>query len=93
MIALTACQTAVGDERATLGLAGVAIQAGASSALASLWSISDEITPQVVRNFYANFKEAETTKAEALRAAQQDLIAQEVHPAYWSPFIIIGDWL
>jgi CHAT domain-containing protein/lipopolysaccharide biosynthesis regulator YciM len=93
LISLTACQTAVGDERAALGLAGVAIQAGASSALASLWSISDEITPQVVKEFYTDLQQGNTTKAKALQQAQKSLIKRGEHPAFWSPFIIIGDWL
>lgn len=93
LITLTACQTAVGDERAALGLAGVAIQAGASSALASLWSISDEITPQVVKEFYIGLQQGNITKAKALQQAQKSLIKRGEHPAFWSPFILIGDWL
>jgi CHAT domain-containing protein len=93
LISLTACQTAVGDERAALGLAGVAIQAGASSALASLWSISDEITPQVVKEFYTDLQQGNTSKAKALQQAQKSLIKRGEHPAFWSPFILIGDWL
>lgn len=41
LLTLSACQTAEGDERAALGLAGVAVRAGARSTLASLWSIDD----------------------------------------------------
>jgi CHAT domain-containing protein len=93
LITLTACQTAVGDERAALGLAGVAIQAGASSALASLWSISDEVTPAVVKDFYLGLQAEHLNKAEALQKAQLALIDQGVAPAFWSPFILIGNWL
>lgn len=92
LISLTACQTAVGDERAALGLAGVAIQAGASSALASLWSISDEVTPIVVQDFYLNLQDADLNKAQALQKAQVALIEQGERPALWSPFILIGNW-
>ena len=92
LIALTACQTAVGDERAALGLAGIAIQAGANSALASLWSISDEYTPVVVENFYLGWRDSNLSKAKALQQAQLELIEQDVPPAFWSPFIIIGNW-
>jgi CHAT domain-containing protein len=93
LITLTACQTAVGDERAALGLAGVAIQAGASSALASLWSISDEVTPAVVKDFYLGLQAEDLNKAEALQKAQLALIEQGLSPALWSPFILIGNWL
>ena len=92
LITLTACQTAVGDERAALGLAGVAIQAGASSALASLWSISDQVTPTVVKDFYLGLQTENLSKAESLQKAQIALIEQGVPPAFWSPFIIIGNW-
>ncbi|MEO2237326.1 MAG: CHAT domain-containing protein, partial [Candidatus Poseidoniia archaeon] len=44
LLVLSACETAMGDERAALGLAGVAIRAGARSAMGSLWSVSDEAT-------------------------------------------------
>ena len=93
LITLTACQTAVGDERAALGLAGVAIQAGASSALASLWSISDEITPIVVKDFYLGLQKENLNKAQALQKAQLALIEKGISPAFWSPFILIGNWL
>ena len=92
LIALTACQTAVGDERAALGLAGIAIQAGASSALASLWSISDEYTPVVVQDFYLGLRDKNLSKAAALQRAQVALIEQGIPPAFWSPFILIGNW-
>ncbi len=93
LIALTACQTAVGDDRAALGLAGVAVQAGVNSALASLWSISDEATPQIIQQFYASLKDSNVNKAEALQQTQIAAIQRGIHPAYWASFIIIGNWL
>ena len=93
LISLTACQTAVGDDRAALGLAGVAVQAGVNSALASLWSISDEATPQIIQQFYSSLKDSKLNKAEALRQAQIAEIDRGIHPAYWASFIIIGNWL
>ncbi|AOY79058.1 CHAT domain-containing protein [Moorena producens JHB] len=102
LLALTACQTAVGDDRAALGLAGIAVRAGVSSALASLWSVNDASTAQLVTEFYANLRRPGVSKAEALRAAQRKLIEAEdteeindqyAHPAYWAPFILIGNWL
>ena len=101
LLALTACQTALGDDRATLGLAGVALQAGVKSTLASLWSVSDESTSNLVTEFYTSLKSG-MSKAEALRAAQRKLInAKKIsginheydNPAYWAPFILIGNWL
>ncbi len=96
LLALTACQTAAGDDRAALGLAGVAVQAGVKSALASLWFIQDAATVKLVTKFYASWQDSAMSKAEALRAAQLELIemgGQYAHPAYWAPFILIGNWL
>ncbi|MHC5832900.1 MAG: CHAT domain-containing protein, partial [Nostoc sp.] len=56
LLALTACETAVGDDRATLGLAGVALQVGVKSAIASLWSVTDASTAELVKTFYTNYR-------------------------------------
>ncbi|MBD2103733.1 CHAT domain-containing protein [Leptolyngbya sp. FACHB-261] len=96
LLTLTACQTAAGDDRAALGLAGVAIQAGVKSALASLWYIDDAVTAELVTQFYDGLRDAKLSKAEALRAAQQAVINKggfSAHPAYWAPFTLIGNWL
>ncbi|UBF25613.1 CHAT domain-containing protein [Kovacikia minuta CCNUW1] len=96
LLTLTACQTAVGDDRSALGLAGVAIQAGVSSALASLWFVDDAATAQIATQFYAGLLNPNLSKAEALRAAQTAQIAKggkDAHPAYWAPFILVGNWL
>jgi CHAT domain-containing protein len=93
LLVLSACQTAAGDERAALGLAGVAVKAGARSALASLWSVNDESTARLITEFYRQLKD-ENGKAAALRGAQLLLLNDEryAHPAYWAPFLMIGDW-
>ena len=93
LLVLSACQTAAGDERAALGLAGVAVKAGARSALASLWSIGDESTARLVAEFYRQLGHG-NGKAVALRGAQLLLRNDEryAHPAYWAPFLMIGDW-
>lgn len=95
LLVLSACQTAAGDERAALGLAGVAIKAGARSALASLWSVSDEASAQLMDDFYAQLRTEGLSKAESLRRAQAALIANPRyrHPFYWSAFVLIGNWL
>ncbi|MGF1567054.1 MAG: CHAT domain-containing protein [Nodosilinea sp.] len=93
LLALTACQTAIGDERASLGLGGVAVRAGAKSALASLWSINDETTAQLSAQFYKGLVSGRLSKAKALQAAQISLIQENKHPAYWSPYILVGNWL
>jgi CHAT domain-containing protein len=95
LLTLSACETAAGDERAALGLAGVAIRAGARSALGSLWAVQDEATYHLMVGFYTALKEPGVSKAEALRRAQAKLIATPAyqHPFYWSPFLLISNWL
>ncbi len=97
LLVLSACETAAGNERAALGLAGVAIRAGARSALGSLWSISDEATYVLITDFYENLRDAQVSKAEALRQAQLALLADTehgyAHPYYWSPYLMISNWL
>lgn len=95
LLTLTACQTAIGDERSALGLAGVALQAGARSALASLWSIEDAATARMSELFYQGLSNPGTNKAQALQQAQIALLEEEryAHPAYWAPYILIGNWL
>ncbi len=97
LLSLTACQTAIGDDRSSLGLAGVALQAGSKSAIASLWFIDDAVTAEVASQFYINLRDnPEKNKAEALQAAQLQIIRAggvTAHPAYWAPFILVGNWL
>lgn len=95
LLTLSACQTAVGDDRAALGLAGVAIKAGARSALASLWFIDDEATAGLVSEFYRQLKEGGHSKAQALQKAQIKLIhdRKTAHPGLWASMILIGNWL
>ena len=94
LLVLSACQTAKGDERAALGLAGVAIRSGARSTLATLWSVQDDSTLQLITEFYRNFTQPSITKAEALRKSQLSLLnsPQYKHPYYWSGFVLVGNW-
>ena len=95
LLTLSACQTGIGDDRSALGLAGVAIKAGARSALATLWFINDEASATLVSEFYRQLRNPAQSKAQALQQAQQKLLADRVyeHPAYWSPFLLLNNWL
>jgi CHAT domain-containing protein len=96
LLALTACETAAGDDRAALGLAGVAVQAGAKSALASLWKIDDASTATIATNFYTNLRQSATGRADALRMAQikqfRGTTSAFVHPGLWSALVLVGNW-
>lgn len=95
LLVLSACETATGDKRAALGLAGVAIRAGARSTLASLWQIDDRSTALLIGDFYQELTDTTITKAEALRRAQVKLLQQPEysHPNYWAAYVLVGNWL
>jgi filamentous hemagglutinin family protein len=95
LLVLSACQTAAGDDRSTLGLAGVAIRAGARSAIGSLWNISDEAALRLVTKLYEGLADPGRSRAAALRDAQLELLEDPrfQHPFFWSPFLLISDWL
>lgn len=96
LLVLSACETAVGDKRAALGLAGVAIRAGARSTLASLWQIDDEATALFIGEFYRELASGKITKAEALRRSQVSFLKKYPNysrPSYWGAYVLIGNWL
>ncbi|MDY6784221.1 MAG: CHAT domain-containing protein [Cyanobacteriota bacterium] len=97
LLVLSACQTASGDNRAVLGLAGLALRSGAYSTIASLWSVNDESTAELMSEFYRQLArgDRELAKAEALRQAQLSLLHNPLynHPYFWSAFVLVGNWL
>lgn len=96
LLTLSACRTAAGDDRAALGMAGIAVKAGARSALATLWFINDEASALLVADFYQQLgMTGGLSKAKALQAAQRSIKSdlRYRHPAYWAPFLLIGNWL
>ena len=97
LLTLTGCQTAVGSQRDALGIAGVSLQAGARSSVASLWNIDDEATASIIVQFYDNLRQG-MSKAQALQATQKKWLAENsqgryAHPGYWAPFVLVGNWL
>ncbi len=104
LIVLSACDTATGDERAVLGLAGIAVRSG-SSTIASLWSVEDMSTTELMTQFYRELKNPATKKVDALQKAQLSLIKslranppsvelQQLppHPYYWASYVLVGNW-
>jgi CHAT domain-containing protein len=77
LLVLSACRTAVGNDQAELGFAGLAVLAGVKSAMGSLWYVSDEGTLALMSAFYKKLKEV-PVKAEALRLAQVAMIRGDV---------------
>ncbi|GAB4535389.1 MAG: hypothetical protein Tsb0014_22300 [Pleurocapsa sp.] len=95
LLVLSACETATGDKKAALGLAGVAVQAGARSTLATLWTVSDEATAEFMSQFYRLLSQGNLSKVEALRQTQLTLLKDPNYdtPYLWAAFVLLGNWL
>ncbi len=96
LLVLSACETAAGDDRAALGLAGIAVRSGARSTLATLWQVNDVGTAQFMGKVYQSLSDTNLTKAEIVRQAQIELIRSDSylnHPFIWAPFVLIGNWI
>lgn len=104
LVVLSACDTATGDERAVLGLAGVTVRSG-STTLASLWSVDDASTARLMSQFYREFQNPATKKVDALQKAQLSSIESlranppiaelkhlPPHPYYWAAYVLVGNW-
>jgi CHAT domain-containing protein len=137
LLTLSACNTAMGDDskkgggEELDGLWGKAQEQGAKAVLATLWSVEDDSTAILMREFYKFLLQANEDKVGALQAAQLELLHGSidmsapaavtaagvaarsgvpvsaapmaapasnskdrfVHPYYWAPFVLMGNWL
>ncbi|MGB3204632.1 MAG: CHAT domain-containing protein [Crinalium sp.] len=95
LLILSACQTATGNDQEVMGIAGTIVQAGASSAIASLWDLDDEASVPFIKELYEHLGQPNISRAEALRLAQQSLLKSDKydHPRYWAPYVLVGSWL
>ncbi|MEM8637910.1 MAG: CHAT domain-containing protein [Cyanobacteria bacterium P01_G01_bin.54] len=78
LLVLSACRTALGDQDAELGFAGLAVASGAKTALGSLWYVSDQGTLALMTSFYEQLAAA-PTRAQALQQAQLSLLRGQTH--------------
>jgi CHAT domain-containing protein/uncharacterized protein HemY len=98
LLVLSACETAQGDPQSALGLAGIAVQSGARSTVATLWRVNDQASAQLMEVFYSELAKVSQTgisKAEALRRAQLAILKHpkyEQEPFFWAAYILIGNW-
>lgn len=97
LVVMSACQTAVGRYLPGEGVMSFArgfMAAGSKSVIASLWSVNDESTSEIMGNLYKNLKRG-NSKDEALRMAKLNFInssdPQSQHPFFWAGMIVIGD--
>jgi CHAT domain-containing protein len=95
LLFLSACESAKGDDRSTLGISGTVVRGGAKSAIATLWAVDDESISKMAIDFYKALKSGKN-KSEALREAQLIALRSENHKfsnfANWSALLLIGSW-
>lgn len=97
LVTLSACESALGDKEPDGGeittLAEAFSSAGATTVLASLWSVGDESTKELMVEFYRQLA-AGQSKAAALQSAEIKLLRNPrfSRPLYWAPFVLMGDW-
>ncbi|NJL50977.1 MAG: CHAT domain-containing protein [Hydrococcus sp. SU_1_0] len=90
LLVLSACQTAAGNDRSVLGLAGIVARSGIDSVVGSLWAVNDAQTVSLMEDFYKYLSQESLNESEALRAAQLEQIEQPLgHPGIWSSFLVI----
>ena len=99
LLTLSACDTGLGggrDEqgREIEGFGVIAQQQGAKAVLATLWPVADQSTAMLMADLYRRRQSNSLTKIEAIRQSQIALQSQSkyVHPYYWAPFILMGNW-
>ncbi|ELS32104.1 CHAT domain-containing protein [Pseudanabaena catenata USMAC16] len=95
LLVLSACDTAAGDDRAVLGLAGLALKSGARSTIATLWPVKDNVASRLMVKLYQDLGKPHVSKAEALRQAQISILSDKnfTDPFFWSSFVLVGNWL
>ena len=93
LLVLSACKTAEGDNRAVLGLAGIAVRAGARSTLSTLWEAQDATNTELMIKFYDELSKPGMTRAKALHNAQKEVANTDTTPHLWAPYVLVGNWL
>jgi CHAT domain-containing protein/Flp pilus assembly protein TadD len=93
LVVLSACRTQLGAHSKgddIIGLNRAFLYAGASSVIASLWTVDDQATSLLMKAFYGNLKQG-MSNAAALQAAQAATRKKYPHPYYWAAFVLTGD--
>ena len=93
LLTLSACQTATGNKRSTLGLAGVAIRSGVEKVLGSLWFVNDSAENELIADFYNSLLIKKMSPYESLQQAQVNMLNDPTssHPALWSSSCLIAN--
>ncbi len=98
-VILSACNTAAGGREGAEALSGLAsafFYAGARALLVSHWSVNSDVTVKLITGAMTHLATDKTIgRAEAMRQSMLALVdkgtPQEAHPAFWAPFIVVGE--
>jgi CHAT domain-containing protein len=98
-VILSACDTAAGGAEGAEALSGLArsfFYAGARALLVSHWSVySDATVKLITKAVSAMATDTSVGRSEALRRSMVALIEQgepqEAQPAFWAPFVVVGE--
>ncbi|MBX7126262.1 MAG: CHAT domain-containing protein [Cyclobacteriaceae bacterium] len=93
LVVLSACETGLGEIANGEGVYGLQrgfTVAGAHNLLMSLWKVDDDVTRQLMKQFYTNWT-SHGQMHTALKEAQQQVRKQYPHPYYWGSFILLGN--
>jgi CHAT domain-containing protein len=95
ILGLSACTSAQGDDRAVLGLTGIAVRAGARSVISSLWVAQDDVNTEVMPRFYEAIYKEHYPRAEAFKKVVVELIEDSSpdQPYEWATYMLVGNWL
>jgi len=91
LVVLSACRTGEGEVvpgEGVVGLTWAFLDAGAGAVAASLWSVEDESTAELMAAFHRRLRAGDDAVA-ALTAARREVAARRPHPAWWAPFVLV----
>jgi CHAT domain-containing protein/tetratricopeptide (TPR) repeat protein len=97
LVVLSACQTALGKEVRGEGLVGLTrafMYAGTPRVVASLWTVPDVSTAELMARFYKGMLVNGLRPSAALRQAQVSILREPrwARPYYWAAFTLQGEW-
>lgn len=95
LVVLSACRTARGEHLFGEGLMGLGrafMNAGVPRVVASLWTVQDSVTRELMEDFYRKMLNDGMRPAAALRASQLELRKYRPDPYHWAAFVFQGEW-
>jgi CHAT domain-containing protein len=95
LVTLSACETGLGKiskGEGVIGLSRALVYAGAQNMIVSFWSVADDSTSELMKDFYDRMLNNPSMKfSDNLRASKQVLINGDyAAPYYWAPFVLLG---